>query len=115
MNTEQAKPENGFLEAPASWNTRYIIPSGYSCQITLRGDTGRDLLEKADLALSFLIDHEYLPEVGYRKNGNGDTQTCPIHHCDMKKHEKDGKIWFSHKANDGWCHGKQKKNGGNHE
>ena len=32
---------------------------------------------------------------------------CPIHECDMKKYEKDGKVWYSHKVDDDtWCKGK---------
>lgn len=51
--TTFVKPESDFTEAPASWNTRYVTPEGYVCQITLRGDSGKDLLEKADIALNF--------------------------------------------------------------
>jgi len=35
---------------------------------------------------------------------------CPIHEVEMKKHEKEGETWWSHKLDDGtWCNGKQKK------
>jgi len=110
------KPESSFLEAPASWNTRYITPAGFVCQITLRGETGKDLLEKAGLALTFLTEHQYLPDAGFHKNGTGESKLCPIHQCEMRKHEKDGKSWFSHKTDEGsWCYGKVRKNGGNHD
>ena len=46
---------NSFTEAPASWNTRYIHPSGFECQITLRSDTGSDLLGKVQNAIDFLL------------------------------------------------------------
>ena len=108
------KPETSFLEAPASWNTRYITPSGFMCQITLRGETGKDLLEKAGLALAYLAEHQYLPDTSFRKNGNGDGKMCPIHQCEMKRRERDGKTWYSHKTDGGWCYGKQPKNGGSH-
>ena len=109
------KPENTFLEAPASWSTRYQTPAGFVCQITLRGENGKDLLEKAGVALTYLADHQYLPNTSFRKNGSGEGKLCPIHQCDMKHREKDGKTWFSHKAEDGsWCYGKQPKNGGSH-
>ena len=109
------KPECTFLEAPASWNTRYITPAGFVCQITLRGETGKDLLEKAGVALAYLTEHQYLPDTSFRKNGNGDGKMCPIHQCEMKKREKDGKTWYSHKTDEGWCYGKERKNGGSHE
>jgi hypothetical protein len=115
MATEQ-KLENTCLEANASWNTRYITPAGFVCQITLRGENGKDLLEKAGMALTYLSDHQFLPDTSFRKNGNGEGKLCPIHQREMKHREKDGKSWFSHKVDDGsWCYGKQRKNGGSHD
>jgi len=35
--------ELSFDEAPASWNTRYLDPNGFECQITLRGESGSEL------------------------------------------------------------------------
>ena len=106
------KPETTFLEAPASWNTRYSTPIGFVCQITLRSETGLDLLEKADAALSFLLDQGYSP----CDNNNylhKDTRWCPIHQCEMRRREKDGQSWYSHSLEDGgWCRGKQHIEGG---
>ena len=86
------KPDVLFTESPASWNTRYITPEGYICQITLRGENGKDLLEKAGIALAYLADHNFVPDTGYRKNnnggingnGNGDNKVCPVHGVEMK-------------------------------
>ena len=99
-----------FTEAPASWNTSYVTPEGYVCRITLRGENGKDLLEKAGIALTFLMQHGYMPEQKFpRNNKGGETKQCPIHKCNMRRYEKDGKSWFSHKADDGsWCCGKTK-------
>lgn len=54
MNANNNNHTNGtttseqlFSEAPASWNTRYLDPNGFECQITLRGESGSELLEKA--------------------------------------------------------------------
>ena len=41
-----------FTESPASWNTRYITPDGFTCQLTLRAETGKELLERANSAIS---------------------------------------------------------------
>jgi hypothetical protein len=60
---------NDFPEAPASWNTRYVDPNGFECQITLRGDSGSELLEKANYAISYLLKNGCNPYVFYR-NGN---------------------------------------------
>jgi hypothetical protein len=101
-----------YSEAPASWNTSYLTPDGFVCRITLRGETGKDLLEKAGVAISFLLEHGFKPEKPASKNGSasGDTKLCPIHQVDMKHFEKNGKSWFSHKLDDGsWCSGGKKK------
>jgi hypothetical protein len=108
------KPETTFLEAKASWTVRYATPAGFSCMLTLRGENGKDLLEKADLALAYLADHQYLPDTSFRKNGNGESKHCPIHQIDMKHREKDGKTWYSHKTDTGWCYGIKPREAGNH-
>ena len=109
------KPEVLFTESPASWNSRYVTPEGFVCQITIRGENGRDLLEKADIALKYLIEHGYTPEPYQRRNGKGDPhgqgKQCLIHGSPMKRFEKDGKTWYSHKTDDGWCYGREKKKG----
>ena len=115
-NQPQIKPnesETGFTEAPASWNSKYIHPSGFECQITLRGDTGSELLEKAQNAIDYLLEHDCQPYTysrnGYTNstNGNQDKASwCPIHKVNMRKWEKDGKVWYSHKVDGEWCSGK---------
>ena len=110
-----------FSEAPASWNTRYIDPNGFECQITLRGENGSELLEKTANAITYLLELGCVPYTYYRSvprgtepqksNGNNghkeDGAWCPIHECEMKRWEKEGRIWFSHKVNGSWCSGKK--------
>jgi hypothetical protein len=105
------KPDVTYTEAPASWNVSYITPEGYVCRITLRGESGKDLLDKASVALTFLMQHGCTPEHKFsRNNKDGETRQCPIHKCMMRRYEKDGKSWFSHKADDGsYCYGKNKQ------
>ena len=109
----RANPEAAFAEAPASWNTSYITPEGFVCRISLRGDTGRDVLEKAATALAFLLEHGYVPEQRQERRpsqhrDNGEKKTCLIHLCSMQRFERDGKVWFSHKLDDGsWCRGRE--------
>jgi len=119
-------------EAIASWNTRYINPEGFECQLTLRADTGQEVLEKALGAIAFLLKNGCTPFVKSNfhsqannghddnpnsssqpasengNNGNQDRSWCPIHECTMKRWEKDGRVWFSHKVNGDWCSGKVK-------
>lgn len=148
------KSDNQFSEAPASWNTRYITPEGFECQLTLRGEMGQEVLERAQGAIVFLLKHGCAPSLGTNSvktavptqnipavvgavvssgnhNGNGsngnhhqtpapapapedshkdDPAWCPIHQCEMKRWEKDGRVWYSHNADGVWCSGKTKKN-----
>ena len=61
MNTETTThAEYVFMEAPASWNTRFYTPEGFECQITLRGETGSELLEKAATAIAYLLSQGYI-------------------------------------------------------
>jgi hypothetical protein len=122
-----------FTESPVSWNTRYITPEGFECQLTLRGEPGQEVLEKAGSAMAYLLKNGCHPTAGNKSsnhyqppsqahpdstnsnsNGNGnnghDRSWCPIHECEMKRWEKDGRVWFSHKAGDEWCSGKVKRN-----
>ena len=113
--TDQTTTPN-FSEAPASWNTRYISPDGFSCQITLRGENGKEVLEKAKSAITWLQEQGCQPYGNYQSNnGNGKSNHddhasswCPIHNVEMKRWEKNGKAWYSHKTNDGWCSGNVK-------
>ena len=123
-NSNNQSTKNGevlFTEAPASWNTRYVDPDGFECQLTLRAETGQDLLEKVNAAITFLLENGCVPysfrgvnRVKNSKGGNNkgnsklDSQGwCPIHECEMTRWEKDGKSWFSHKAGESWCYGKE--------
>jgi hypothetical protein len=137
MTENPSVKSNLSLEAPASWNTKYLSPEGFTCQITLRADSGKELLEKAQAAVTHLIAVGCTPCDNFtfrpRSNGNGSkaksdngsngsgnhseanaestssTKVCPIHNVEMKRWEKNGKIWYSHKQDDGgWCTGKSK-------
>lgn len=114
-----------FPEAPASWNTRYIDQNGFECQITLRGENGTELLEKAGKAIIYLLSNACTPFT-YNRNGSHQVESkvteskkdethingkdnpawCPIHQCEMKRWDKNGRVWYSHKVDDKWCTGK---------
>ena len=121
--TDKQKQAPVITESPASWNTRYVSPSGFTCQLTLRSENGKDLLEKAESAMAFLSEQGSTPFNGYGNgskpkgnqskkdnpsSSNPDASWCPIHQCDMKRWEKDGRAWYSHKVNGDWCTGKSK-------
>jgi len=124
-NNNHNSKVNDFPEAPASWNTKYVDPNGFECQITLRGESGSELLEKAANAVHYLIDNGCTPYVYYRNgtrqveskgnegkkddvlsNGTDNPAWCPIHQCEMRRWDKDGRVWYSHKADGEWCRGK---------
>ena len=135
MNTNNSpKSDVLFTESPVSWNTRYVAPEGFECQLTLRGESGQEVLEKAHAAINYLLANGCTPSVRNHASGNGvstngteseeshahpvdnpnggnghDRSFCPIHQCQMKKWEKDGRVWYSHKAGDAWCSGKAKR------
>jgi len=112
MTTPQITTDQFFNEAPASWNTRYITLEGYVCQITLRGESGKDLLDKANVAIRFLIEHGFAPATDNQRRDHfnkKDTKVCPIHQADMRKYERDGRSWYSHKVDGRWCQGKPEK------
>ena len=116
---------NDFPEAPASWNTRYVDPNGFECQITLRGESGSELLEKVTNAINYLLKNGCTPYTYYRngirqaeskpvetKKDEGQSNSmdnpawCPIHQCEMRRWDKDGRVWYSHKVDGEWCRGK---------
>jgi hypothetical protein len=116
---------NDFPEAPASWNTKYVDPNGFECQITLHGESGSELLEKAANAIRYLIENGCTPYVYFRNSARqveskpdenkkdevkpddkDNTAWCPIHQCEMKRWDKDGRVWYSHKFDGEWCRGK---------
>jgi hypothetical protein len=124
-NNNHNSKVNDFPEAPASWNTRYVDSNGFECQITLRGETGSDLLEKAANAINYLLKNGCTPFTYYRNgsrqvenkpdennkeaaksNDKDNPAWCPIHQCEMKRWDKNGRVWYSHKFDGEWCSGK---------
>lgn len=120
--TDQPTTPASYTEAPASWNVKYNL-LGFDCQLTLRDASGAALLTKAGVALAKLVELGATPTVSvHNGNGNGkaapaaapildngqpDPAWCSIHGCAMSRHEKDGKVWYSHKVGEGeYCKGK---------
>lgn len=128
---ETQKAEISYPEAPASWNCRFTDANGFECMLTIRGETGLELLEKAGVATSYLLENGCTPYVysrasfrpveakstdespndngnhgGNGHNGNASQTWCPIHHVEMRRWDKNGRSWYSHKVDSGWCSGK---------
>lgn len=100
-----------FTEAPASVTVKFVL-DGFDTMLTLRAETGQDVLRKLQGAMNALAEMGATPTNGHSANGktasNGDEpQMCPIHGVVMQRHEKGSQTWYSHKTPDGsWCRGK---------
>ena len=114
MDAKDTTPSTG-AEAPVSWNVRYTDAAGFACQLTIRGGSGAEVLGKASAAIAYLVERGAAPD-GYRPSvatttpaatpDPSDPSWCAIHNTQMKRHEKDGNVWHSHRAPDGsWCRG----------
>ena len=98
-------------EAPASWTVRYTTEDGYGCMLTLRGDSGAELLPKTLAAVQWLTAHGCQPDGPKRSEGApakaNDTLLCPLHGVPMPRRDRNGQSWYSHRLDDGtWCRGK---------
>jgi hypothetical protein len=103
-------------EAPASVTIKAVSSKGYDMMFTLRDADEQVLLKRLIEYFKKLEEdigvHPTLKPPG---NGNGnvsqnipedDPGYCRIHSTAMKRHEKDGQHWYSHKVGDDWCKGK---------
>ena len=127
MNDNGSPPETvfGYSEVTATWTTRYTDPSGFECLLSLQAETGAGALQKAQGAITHLIKAKCLPVV-HRNNHNGhqdglskksdatvmvkqdgNPKICPIHNIEMTKWSKNGRSWYAHRWNDGFCHGEK--------
>jgi len=109
-----------FTEAPASWNCKYTSSHGFDCMLTLRAGDPLELLKTANAIMAKMAEAGVKPAGNGHAaaNGNGGGQPaasdnpawCVIHGCEMRKHEKNGETWYSHKGPDGgWCNGRPAK------
>lgn len=115
----------GYSEALATWTTRYLDPSGFECMLSIQAETGIQVIKKAEGAIAHLTELKCLPLHPRNHNGHGqdtepksDTTTevkndgnsgkvfCPIHHIEMTRWTKNGRSWYAHRWDDGWCKGK---------
>jgi len=94
--------------------------------LSIQAESGSEALKKAQGAISHLTEAQCIPlrkedhNGGNKSNGKSSGQTvmvkpdgkgknpiCTIHGIDMTKWTKDGRTWYSHRWNDGWCNGKK--------
>ena len=93
-------------EAPASANCHVTI-AGRQVQVTLRDTDETRLLSRLTALLA-----QYPVEQAAASPGASAEGWCQVHQVQMRRNEKDGRSWWSHKAEDGsWCKGKPKGQG----
>lgn len=117
--TEQTNHTNNRLatlpEAPASVTVKFSL-KGFDTMLTLRDHSGYELLKKLETALDTLEKMGAEPTAHRQPatpQDNGqepDGKICPLHSAKMTRREKQGDVWYSHKAYspDGaeyWCRG----------
>jgi hypothetical protein len=104
--TEQTTPLIS-TESPASWNTKYVDPSGFECMLTLRAGNGAELLKRAGVALGELIKQGCTPVSKGNDKPQPDVTVCELHNAEMKLHSNDKGTWYSHRlADNTYCKGR---------
>jgi hypothetical protein len=89
----------------------YVTIGGYKVQVTLRGDNEQQLLLRMGAFLS-----QFPPPTPPAEPPQAPAQPaeapvpegwCHLHDCEMRRWEKDSRVWLSHKlADDTWCRGR---------
>ncbi len=128
--TEQEKAK--LAEAPASVNFYGVTARGWNMQFTLRDVDEFALMTRlGKFIIKLEEDFKIQPKpVGQQPasgaapsqpappaatapvldGGQPDPAWCAIHNVAMKRRERDGEVWYSHKLDDGnYCNGKAKK------
>jgi hypothetical protein len=95
-----AQPVAALPEAPASVNVHLQI-AGRQVQLTLRDTDETRLLARLQAVLA-----QYpLPQTPVQASSQGEGW-CSLHAVPMQRNEKEGRTWWSHKTDQGWCKGK---------
>ena len=101
-------------EARASVNLRLVI-GGREVQWTLRDHDEVRLATRLEALLArYPMPAPQAPAQGQLTpqqhnalaQGQRITGVCPVHNVQMKENHKDGRSWWSHKTDQGWCKGK---------
>jgi hypothetical protein len=97
-------------EAPASLNC-YVTVAGRQAQITVRGHDASALLAELESLLErFPVEGPTAastPEKG-KTPATAPVGWCAVHNTPMKENIKEGRTWYSHRTDAGWCKGKGK-------
>ena len=93
-------------EAPASVNVRLTI-AGREVQWTLRDLDEARLATRLEALLARYPVPQAAPQAPSQPQGQGQGQAwCQKHQVAMQLNQKDGRSWYSHRTEQGWCKGK---------
>ena len=113
---------NTNQQTGAEFNVFFKNNADFKCHLKLHGPTGKAVLEQSAGALAYLAAHDFTPEhvpapavtteptrQDLPQDGTASASFCTIHNCEMKRREKDGQVWYSHKitGTEDWCRGQQ--------
>ena len=112
---------NNNMDVGAELNLFFKTATGLKGHLQLHAPTGRDVLEQAAGALAYLASTGCTPEHSTAvaatqptredlpADGTASASFCTIHNVEMKRREKDGQVWYSHKigGTEDWCRGQQ--------
>lgn len=114
------KINNANMQVGAELNLFFKTQDGFKGHLQLHAPTGKEVLEQSAGALAHFAAHGFVPEHSTAvaasteptrqdlpQDGTASASYCTIHNCEMKRREKDGQVWYSHKiaGTDDWCRG----------
>jgi len=90
-------PSTSLPEAPVSITLKSTL-HGHEVLVTLRGTDFASVKTQVEEASQWLQVQS--------DQGSESTPRCPIHGVPLKRQQKNGRSWWSHKTTQGWCQGK---------
>lgn len=101
--SEAPPPPPPLPEAPASINVRLQI-DGRDCQLTLRDSDEARLLQR----LAMVLTQYPVPQAPAQASSTAEGW-CRKHGLQMTQNHKDGRSWYSHRTEQGWCTGRTRQ------
>jgi hypothetical protein len=102
-------------EARVSINVRLSV-RGHDVQITLRGEAEAEVMARLDAVLDrYAPPPPQAPSQGQPLTPQQHNAAamhrrvsdfCPVHNVQMQLNQKEGRSWWSHRTDQGWCKGK---------
>jgi hypothetical protein len=104
-------------EAPVSITLKATL-NGYEVMVTLRGVDFASVKAQVQQASQWLSVQAPAqpptqpPAQGKAQRAHDDSPYCRAHKAVLKRYERNGQVWYSHKTADGrWCRGKYRQRG----